>query len=438
MEQAFAVAKAFFELPESEKQAVAVDKNQRGWLAQGMSRLQGSKTHDLQEVFFWGTHTAADDADVLAGKPLCALNQWPKDFPRLYADLVPYYDAVCKVARCVMAAVAVSLDQPANFFDEVYAKPLARGQMVYYPASTARDEAEARFGVAPHTDFGVLTVLMQDSSGGLQVRAKSGDWIEAPPIPGTLVCNIGDLLARWSNKRFASIVHRVINRTSHARYSFDLLAWGGLSVVGLRDAINNAVDAFNGSGRLCFAFSNHDVPRSATRQLAALGLSPEQSDAMHLLLLKLETCLIGSSCVYQGEELGLEDVTDIPVEQMQDPWGVKFAPEFLGRDTCRTPMVWEKSKQHGGFSTAASTWLPVSSQHLKRAALDMARTDGSIYQQFVKFLAWRKNQPAIMNANMMSAVSGDERTLVFDRISDAQTLRCTFDFDTLSASFEEI
>ena len=160
MEQAFAVSKAFFELPESKKQAVAVDKNQRGWLAQGMSRLQGSKTHDLKEVFFWGAQTAADDADMLAGKPLCAVNQWPKDFPRLNADLVPYYDAVCQVARRVMAAVAVSLDQPANFFDEAYAKPLARGQMVYYPASTARDEKEARFGVAPHTDFGVLTVLI--------------------------------------------------------------------------------------------------------------------------------------------------------------------------------------------------------------------------------------------------------------------------------------
>ena len=224
----------------------------------------------------------------------------------------------------------------------------------------------------------------------------------------------------------------------HATYNFDLLAWGGLSVDGLRDAINNAVDVFNGSGRLCFAFSNHDVPRSATRQLAALGLGPDHSDAMQLLLLKLETCLIGSSCVYQGEELGLEDVTDIPVEKMQDPWGVKFAPAFLGRDTCRTPMVWEKSNQHGGFSTADSTWLPVSSQHLKRAGLDMAQTDGSIYQQFAQFLAWRKNQPAIMNANTMSAVSGDARTLVFDRISEAQTLRCSFDFDTLTASFEEI
>ena len=222
MEQAFAVSKAFFELPEVDKQAVAVDRNQRGWLAQGMSRLQGSKTHDLKEVFFWGPHTEADDVDVLACKPLCAVNQWPRDFPRLYEDLTPYYEAVCQMARHVMAAVAVSLDQPANFFDKAYAKPLARGQMVYYPASTPQDDAEDRFGVAPHTDFGVLTVLLQDSSGGLQVRAKSGDWIEAPPIPGTLVCNIGDLLARWSNKRFTSTVHRVINRTSHARYSIPI------------------------------------------------------------------------------------------------------------------------------------------------------------------------------------------------------------------------
>lgn len=219
MDKAFAVSKAFFELAEGEKQAVAVDTNQRGWLAQGMSRLQGSKTHDLKEVYFWGVETAADDPDVLAGKPLCAVNNWPSDFPRLQSDLTPYYDVVCSTARQLMAAIAVSLNQPADFFDAAYQRPLARGQLVYYPASTAADEAEERFGVAPHTDFGVLTLLLQDTSGGLQVRAKSGEWMEAPPIPGTLVCNIGDLLARWSNNRFASTVHRVINRTSSARYS---------------------------------------------------------------------------------------------------------------------------------------------------------------------------------------------------------------------------
>lgn len=220
LDQAFAVSRDFFELDPSEKETVAVDTHQRGWMAQGMSHLPGAKTHDLKEVFFWGTDTAADDPDLLAGKPLVAVNQWPSEtFPRLEVELRPYYDALCKAARHVMSAIAVSLDQPADFFEACYKKPLARGQLVYYPPSTAGDEAEERFGVAPHTDFGVLTLLLQDNSGGLQVKNKQGVWIEAPPIPGTLVCNIGDLLAQWSNNRFASTLHRVVNRTQNARYS---------------------------------------------------------------------------------------------------------------------------------------------------------------------------------------------------------------------------
>ena len=220
MEQAFAVAQDFFEQPVELKQTVAVDTNQRGWMATGMSTLQGAKTHDLKEVFFWGAETAHDDPDLLAHKPLVAANRWPDAaYPRLRRDLEPYYDALCAVARQVMGALALSLDRPADFFDAAYAKPLARGQLVYYPPSTAADEAEERFGVAAHTDFGVLTFLLQDSNGGLQVKLKSGKWIEAPPIEGTLVCNIGDLLARWSNDRFASTLHRVINRSGRARYS---------------------------------------------------------------------------------------------------------------------------------------------------------------------------------------------------------------------------
>ena len=220
LDQAFAVSKSFFELAPFEKETVAVNTHQRGWMAQGMSHLPGAKTHDLKEVFFWGTETASDDPDVLAKKPLVAVNQWPTTaFPQLETELRPYYNALCDVARHVMPAIAVSLDQPADFFVACYEKPLARGQLVYYPPSTAADEAEERFGVAPHTDFGVLTLLLQDSSGGLQVKSKSGNWIKAPPIAGTLVCNIGDLLARWSNNRFASTLHRVVNRTKNARYS---------------------------------------------------------------------------------------------------------------------------------------------------------------------------------------------------------------------------
>ena len=206
----------------------------------------------------------------------------------------------------------------------------------------------------------------------------------------------------------------------------------------MKGVISAAIAVFNDSGRLSFAFSNHDVPRSATRQLAALGLPPEKGDAMQLLLLKLETCLIGSTCVYQGEELGFEDVRDIPIDRMQDPWGIEFAPTFPGRDTCRTPMVWRGSAPNGGFSAGNSTWLPISQQHLKRAGLDQASRPDSIYGEFATFLKWRRQQPAMMEANRMSEPSGGTNQIVFDRICEQQTIRCRFDFDTLTASFEEV
>lgn len=224
----------------------------------------------------------------------------------------------------------------------------------------------------------------------------------------------------------------------HATYNFNLLAWAGLDVDGLKQAISEAVTSFNGTGRLSFAFSNHDVPRSGTRQLAPLGLDETQQEALQLLLLKLEAALIGSTCIYQGEELALSDVQDIPLERMQDPWGIEFAPAFLGRDTCRTPMVWEATAPNGGFSTANQTWLPIAEAHLSRAGLDEAKRKGSVYRQFADFLAWRKDQPAMMAANEMSELSGDDHEIIFDRLSPTQTLRCRFDFQTLTASFEEL
>ena len=224
----------------------------------------------------------------------------------------------------------------------------------------------------------------------------------------------------------------------HATYNFNLLEWAGLDVAGLKAAITGAIEAFNGTGRLTFAFSNHDVPRSGTRQLAPLGRDVQDQVALQLLLIKLEVSLIGSTCLYQGEELAFDDVRDIPLERMQDPWGIEFAPTFLGRDTCRTPMVWQADKPNGGFSSANDTWLPIANAHLARAGLDEAARPGSNYNQIAAFLAWRKNQPAMMTANQMSAVSGDEKQIIFNRISETQSIRCCFDFETLTASFEEI
>ena len=224
----------------------------------------------------------------------------------------------------------------------------------------------------------------------------------------------------------------------HATYNFDLLEWSGLTVLELKEAISNAIEVFNGSGRLCFAFSNHDVPRSATRQLEPLGISVDKQDDLQLLLLQLETSLIGSTCVYQGEELGLGDVTDIPLDKMKDPWGINFHPEFLGRDTCRTPMVWDKKQPMGGFTSANQTWLPIAEVHLEKAGLGMAKNTKSIYGEFSKFLQWRKKQSAMMHANIMSKVSGGPKEIIFDRVSNYQKLRCKFDFEMVKATFEEV
>ncbi|MFK7902694.1 MAG: isopenicillin N synthase family dioxygenase [Nitratireductor sp.] len=220
MAQAFGASKRFFELPVEQKSSISVDTNQRGWMGEGMTKLEGSKTHDSKEVFFWGYEVEKDDPDVLAGVPMVFPNQWPDEVaPFLKRDLAPYYQGVIDLSKTVLSALAVGLGKNRDFFDAAYEKPLARAQLVYYPPMGKDDEAEQRFGAASHTDFGVLTVLMQDMQGGLQVLNQDDEWIEAPPIEGAFVCNIGDLLERWTNGELVSTKHRVINRNKTARYS---------------------------------------------------------------------------------------------------------------------------------------------------------------------------------------------------------------------------
>jgi isopenicillin N synthase-like dioxygenase len=98
------------------------------------------------------------------------------------------------------------------------ARPTSRGSIIYYPPQPP-DAADDQFGVSPHTDWGCLTLLYQDQTGGLEVQGRDGTWVTAHPIRGTFVVNVGDLLARWTNDRFKSTPHRVVNRSGRARYS---------------------------------------------------------------------------------------------------------------------------------------------------------------------------------------------------------------------------
>ena len=208
----------FFRTDDEHKAAVSVSSQHRGWLRPGGARMQDDAAVDLKESFIWGHedsngHTEADH-------PLRGPNQWPSDQPQLQASAMRYFREAHEVAYRLMQGFALGLDLPSNFFLQRCERPISRGSFVYYPPQETR--ATEQFGVGPHTDFGVLTVLCQDDVGGLQVQDVNGDWIQAPPMEGTLVVNVGDLLSRWTEGAYKSTPHRVINSSGRERLSLVL------------------------------------------------------------------------------------------------------------------------------------------------------------------------------------------------------------------------
>lgn len=178
----------------------------------------------------------------------------------------------------------------------------------------------------------------------------------------------------------------------HMAYSFSLLnpRFGAAYV---RKTIEEHRDGM-GSGWPCWAFSNHDVVRVASRWCKDADARP----AFAKLMLALLTTLRGSACIYQGEELGLPEA-DVPYEKLQDPYGIQFWPEFKGRDGCRTPMPWETHLPHAGFSHV-EPWLPVPGEHGRIAAnVQEAHTD-SVLNFTRRFLKWRQSQPLLREGNI--------------------------------------
>lgn len=210
---------SFFRHSPEEKETVKVSSAHRGYLGRGGARMQDDVEADLKESFIWGYESAAGDTPD--DHPLRGRNRWPDFMPDLKGAAMDYFARAHEVAGHLMRGFALGLDLPEDTFLKSSTKPLSRASFVYYPPQEDASGAE-RFGVGPHTDFGVLTVLCQDSVGGLQVETLDGDWIAAPPIPGTLVVNVGDLLARWTNGQYRSTPHRVINRSGRERLSLVL------------------------------------------------------------------------------------------------------------------------------------------------------------------------------------------------------------------------
>jgi isopenicillin N synthase-like dioxygenase len=211
-------ARQFFDLPPEMKNKAAIDGRHRGYIPIGGANVAHKAAPDAKETFSWGLELPLSDPEVAAGVPLRGPNNWPSFYSELQPALYDYFLASFQCGERLLRAIAVNLGMPPNFFAERYRKPLARGQIIHYPPQAPR-EANTRIGIGEHTDFGCITLLWQDHNGGLQVLNTNGEWVHAPPIDGTLVINIGDLLQRWSNDRFKSNLHRVYNVSGRDRIS---------------------------------------------------------------------------------------------------------------------------------------------------------------------------------------------------------------------------
>jgi isopenicillin N synthase-like dioxygenase len=213
-------AEAFFALPEAAKKRVSIEhsRHNRGYVPFEAEKLDPARKGDLKEGFNMGRELAADDPDLVAGRPFCGPNQWPPAMPAFRNALGRYFDAMLALCQDLHRAFALDLGMPGNFFENLIDKPLATLRLLHYPPHPGTF-APDQYGAAPHTDYGNVTVLLQDMAGGLEVRARNGEWIAATPLAGTFVCNIGDCLMRWSNDTYVSTPHRVVNRSGRRRLS---------------------------------------------------------------------------------------------------------------------------------------------------------------------------------------------------------------------------
>ena len=211
------LAREFFALPDTEKMAIAMAHGGRAW--RGYFPVGGELTSgapDMKEGIYFGSELGDDDPRVRAGLPLHGRNLFPARPAGLRQAVLDYIDANTRAAHAIMEGIALSLGLDAGYFRERYtADPTILFRIFHYPANTPEDS----WGVGEHTDYGLLTLLAQDDSGGLEVRSARG-WIAAPPIPGTLVCNIGDMLDRLTGGLYRSTPHRARNRKARGRLSF--------------------------------------------------------------------------------------------------------------------------------------------------------------------------------------------------------------------------
>ncbi|RMG23714.1 MAG: isopenicillin N synthase family oxygenase [Bacteroidetes bacterium] len=213
------LSQAFFALPPEEKQQIHISRGGRAWrgyFSVGEELTSGKP--DLKEGLYFGAELPPTHPLVEAGTPMHGPNLFPAQLPALRQTVLEYIQALSQLGQQLMKALALSLGLEGDYFYRHFTRdPLTLFRIFHYPPADSRPEVP--WGVGEHTDYGLITILKQDETGGLQIQSQ-GQWIEAPYIPNTFVCNIGDILERMTGGFYRSTPHRVRNTSGRSRLSF--------------------------------------------------------------------------------------------------------------------------------------------------------------------------------------------------------------------------
>jgi len=222
VDAAFTATAVFHRLPEEVKAQYAINRHNIGYMASRKSMQRSSTVHtatkpNLVASFFMKRERRADAPEVVAGLPLRGLNQWPLELPEFRGPMLAYMEAMEGLGHSMLPLYAQALGLPADHFAAFFREPSITLRVSHYPPQDRFDGEE--FGTGPHTDAGFMTMLAQAEVPGLDILGRDGAWRQAPVMADMFLVNIGQMLTRWTNDRFPSTSHRVINLSGRERFS---------------------------------------------------------------------------------------------------------------------------------------------------------------------------------------------------------------------------
>ena len=248
-------SKDFFHQSVEQKTKLYFDHQLDGY--QGLNQEQINKTEsvDVFEKLKITYRPSLDPISKLDGYPSGGSYeefQWEKtaSIPSLEKAVKDCFSARLALARQLLRIIALALHMPEDYFDPKVAQPQAAIVLNYYPGGVQREERVEHGSLGSHTDFSLITLLWQDETGGLQVLSPEGEWINAKSVPGSLVCNVGDMMTMITQGKFVSDIHRAKNERPHERISVPFFIGLGpkveIEIVESCDEPNRAKEKFEG------------------------------------------------------------------------------------------------------------------------------------------------------------------------------------------------